>query len=69
MPNRWRWPGGYALAIAEIGSLSERRIALMMDGHMSQLPPPRQNGGVNSGFMIARVTAAQPVKQSAVAPA
>jgi histidine ammonia-lyase len=28
-----------ALAIAEIGSLSERRIALMMDSHMSQLPP------------------------------
>ncbi len=26
-----------ALAIAEIGSLSERRIALMMDSHMSQL--------------------------------
>lgn len=28
-----------ALAIAEIGALSERRIALMMDKHMSQLPP------------------------------
>jgi histidine ammonia-lyase (EC 4.3.1.3) len=28
-----------ALAIAEIGSLSERRISLMMDKHMSQLPP------------------------------
>lgn len=48
-----------ALAIAEIGSLSERRIALMMDSHMSQLPPFLvKNGGVNSGFMIARVTAA-----------
>ena len=44
-----------ALAIAEIGALSERRIALMMDKHMSQLPPfPVRNGGVNSGFMIAR---------------
>ena len=44
-----------ALAIAEIGSLSERRIALMMDSHMSQLPPFLvKNGGVNSGFMIAR---------------
>ncbi|MGO4154311.1 histidine ammonia-lyase [Cupriavidus sp. YAF13] len=48
-----------ALAIAEIGSLSERRISLMMDRHMSQLPPFLvANGGVNSGFMIAQVTAA-----------
>ena len=48
-----------ALAIAEIGALSERRIALMMDKHMSQLPPFLvRNGGVNSGFMTAQVTAA-----------
>ncbi|ARU89833.1 histidine ammonia-lyase [Pseudomonas sp. M30-35] len=48
-----------ALAIAEIGALSERRISLMMDKHMSQLPPFLvANGGVNSGFMIAQVTAA-----------
>lgn len=48
-----------ALAIAEIGALSERRISLMMDRHMSQLPPFLvENGGVNSGFMIAQVTAA-----------
>ncbi|MEA3250366.1 MAG: histidine ammonia-lyase [Pseudomonadota bacterium] len=48
-----------ALAIAEIGSLTERRISLMMDQHMSQLPPFLvEKGGVNSGFMIAQVTAA-----------
>ncbi|NNC22695.1 histidine ammonia-lyase [Salinisphaera sp. USBA-960] len=48
-----------ALAIAEIGALTERRISLMMDTHMSQLPPFLvANGGVNSGFMIAQVTAA-----------
>ncbi|MDX1464260.1 MAG: histidine ammonia-lyase, partial [Halomonas sp.] len=48
-----------ALAIAEIGSLTERRISLMMDKNMSQLPPFLvENGGVNSGFMIAQVTAA-----------
>ncbi|GLR10484.1 histidine ammonia-lyase [Mixta theicola] len=48
-----------ALAIAETGALSERRVALMMDKHMSQLPPFLvKNGGVNSGFMIAQVTAA-----------
>lgn len=48
-----------ALAIAEIGSLTERRISLMMDQNMSQLPPFLvDKGGVNSGFMIAQVTAA-----------
>lgn len=48
-----------ALAFAEIGSIAERRISLMMDKHMSQLPPFLvKNGGVNSGFMIAQVTAA-----------
>ncbi|MDI5932700.1 histidine ammonia-lyase [Halomonas kalidii] len=48
-----------ALAIAEIGSLTERRVSLMMDQHMSRLPPFLvENGGVNSGFMIAQVTAA-----------
>ncbi|MEI6896685.1 MAG: histidine ammonia-lyase [Psychromonas sp.] len=48
-----------ALAIAEIGSLSERRIALLIDSSLSKLPPFLvNNGGVNSGFMIAQVTAA-----------
>ncbi|PKH01715.1 histidine ammonia-lyase [Psychromonas sp. MB-3u-54] len=48
-----------ALAIAEIGSLSERRMALLIDSGLSKLPPFLvNNGGVNSGFMIAQVTAA-----------
>ncbi len=48
-----------ALALAEIGSLSERRIALLIDSQLSGLPPFLvDNGGVNSGFMIAQVTAA-----------
>jgi histidine ammonia-lyase len=48
-----------ALAIAETGALSERRTALLMDGNLSGLPPFLvQDGGVNSGFMIAQVTAA-----------
>jgi len=48
-----------ALAIAEIGALSERRTALMMDSGLSGLPPFLvEDGGVNSGFMIAHVTAA-----------
>jgi histidine ammonia-lyase len=48
-----------ALAIAEIGALSERRMALLIDSQLSGLPPFLvNNGGVNSGFMIAQVTAA-----------
>ncbi len=50
---------GMALAIAEIGALAERRIALLIDPHMSGLPPFLvANSGLNSGFMIAHVTAA-----------
>jgi histidine ammonia-lyase len=48
-----------AICIAEIGALSERRMALLIDSHLSELPPFLvENGGVNSGFMIAQVTAA-----------
>jgi len=48
-----------ALAIAEIGSLSERRIALLIDTHLSGLPAFLvEEGGLNSGFMMAQVTAA-----------
>ena len=48
-----------ALAIAEIGALSERRIALLIDATISGLPPFLTSAsGVNSGFMIAHVTAA-----------
>jgi len=48
-----------ALAIAEIGALAERRIALLIDATISGLPPfLTSHSGVNSGFMIAHVTAA-----------
>jgi histidine ammonia-lyase len=48
-----------ALAIAEIGALSERRIALLIDASISGLPPfITSASGLNSGFMIAHVTAA-----------
>ncbi len=48
-----------ALAIAETGALSERRVALLIDASLSGLPPFLVlEGGVNSGFMIAHVTAA-----------
>jgi histidine ammonia-lyase len=48
-----------AVAIAEIGALSERRIALLIDSSLSGLPPFLvEHGGVNSGFMVPQVTAA-----------
>jgi histidine ammonia-lyase len=48
-----------ALAVAEIGALSERRIALLIDSHLSGLPAFLvKDGGLNSGFMMAQVTAA-----------
>jgi histidine ammonia-lyase len=48
-----------ALAIAEIGALSERRIALLIDSTLSGLPPFLvREPGLNSGFMMAHVTAA-----------
>lgn len=48
-----------ALAIAEIGSMSERRTAFLVDGHMSGLPDFLVAGaGLDSGFMVAQVTAA-----------
>ncbi|MCG9714029.1 histidine ammonia-lyase [Shewanella insulae] len=48
-----------AIALAELGSIAERRIALLIDSNLSKLPPFLvENGGVNSGFMIAQVTAA-----------
>ena len=48
-----------ALALAEIGSLAERRIAMIVDPALSRLPAfltPKP--GLNSGFMIPQVTAA-----------
>ena len=48
-----------ALAIAEIGALAERRVALLVDANFSGLPPFLvAESGINSGFMMAHVTAA-----------
>ncbi len=50
---------GMALAIAEIGAIAERRIAMLIDAGVSRLPPfLTADAGLNSGFMIAHVTAA-----------
>lgn len=48
-----------ALVLAEIGNMSERRIAMLIDHKISGLPAFLvKDAGVNSGFMIAHVTAA-----------
>ncbi|MXY40571.1 MAG: histidine ammonia-lyase [Rhodospirillaceae bacterium] len=48
-----------ALAVSEIGALTERRIALLVDPAMSELPAfLTPEPGVNSGFMAAEITAA-----------
>ncbi|GFE75292.1 histidine ammonia-lyase [Novosphingobium sp. TCA1] len=54
-----------ALAVCEIGSISERRIAMLVDPALSGLPAfltPRP--GLNSGFMIPQVTAAALVSEN-----
>ena len=54
-----------AMAICEIGSITERRIAMLVDPALSRLPAfltPRP--GLNSGFMIPQVTAAALVSEN-----
>ena len=48
-----------AVAVAELGAIAERRIAMLIDTTVSRLPPFLcAEPGLNSGFMIAHVTAA-----------
>ena len=54
-----------AITIAEIGNLSERRTALLVDPTFSQLPPfLATNPGLESGYMIAQVSAAALVSEN-----
>ncbi len=54
-----------ALAICEIAAISERRLATLIDPHTSGLPAFLvKDSGVNSGFMIAQVTAAALVSEN-----
>jgi histidine ammonia-lyase len=53
------------MALCEVGSISERRTAVLIDPKMSGLPPFLvRDSGVNSGFMIAQVTAAALVSEN-----
>jgi histidine ammonia-lyase len=54
-----------AMALCEVGSISERRTAVLVDPKMSGLPPfLAEDSGVNSGLMIPQVTAAALVSEN-----
>ena len=54
-----------AMALCEVGSISERRTAVLIDPKMSGLPAfLTEDGGVNSGLMIPQVTAAALVSEN-----
>ena len=53
------------MALCEVGSISERRSAVLIDPKMSGLPPfLTEDSGVNSGMMITQVTAAALVSEN-----
>jgi histidine ammonia-lyase len=54
-----------AMALCEVGSISERRTSVLVDPKMSGLPPFLvEDSGVNSGLMIPQVTAAALVSEN-----
>jgi histidine ammonia-lyase len=54
-----------AMALCEVGSLSERRTAILIDPKMSGLPPfLTEDSGANSGLMIPQVTQAALVAEN-----
>ena len=55
------------IAVAELGSISERRTALLIDGRLSGLPPFLvSDAGLNSGLMLLQYTAAALVSEDKV---
>lgn len=56
-----------AIAVAQLGSISERRTALLVDSSQSELPPFLiRESGLNSGFMMAQVTSAALVSENKI---
>ncbi len=56
-----------AIAVSELGNISERRTARLVDGNLSGLPRfLADKGGLNSGLMIAQYTAASIASQNKV---
>ena len=55
------------IALAELANISERRIARLLDPHLSGLPAfLTEHGGLNSGLMLAQYTAASLVSENKV---
>jgi histidine ammonia-lyase len=56
-----------AIAVAELGSISERRIERLVNPALSELPPfLTENGGLNSGMMILQYAAASLASENKV---
>lgn len=55
-----------AIALAEIGSIAERRIYLLLEGHDGLPKLLMEDTGINSGFMIPQYTAAALVSENKV---
>jgi histidine ammonia-lyase len=56
-----------AMSLTQLASISERRVEQMVNPSLSGLPPfLARNSGLNSGFMIAQVTAAALVAESRI---
>lgn len=54
-----------AIALTDLGAISERRVERLVNPHLSELPAFLvEKGGLHSGFMIAQVTAAALVNES-----
>ena len=55
-----------AVALAELGSISERRIYLLLEGHDGLPEFLMQQTGINSGFMVPQYTAASLVSENKI---
>ena len=55
-----------AVALSELGSISERRIYLLLEGHDGLPKLLMQETGINSGFMIPQYTAASLVSENKI---
>jgi histidine ammonia-lyase len=56
-----------SMGLAELGSVSERRIERLVNPQLSELPPFLvKNGGLNSGYMIGQYVAAALVSENKV---